>query len=251
MFQLRKIIFILIITPFFCSADDLVKTAIQHDEQLNIAYKNAIPPLNKNQIKKLKKAQLLWIRYRDAICEFESDLPNKGHWIKNNIANSKSLECISRLSVARTKELNDYSKLTGSYKKNTSQNQIILDRSILNNENALGGWMSYGLALRVWPVELGQDGQPNLYKREIFARSKTAQIWQELRDNKAVNPNKDLDELVYIYESGYMEEYVWAYIRKSSRIQNSLKLDKFKQWMFTNLPAHKAIINTGVKVPIP
>ena len=112
------------------------------------------------------------------------------------------------------------------------------------------GWMFYGMALKTWPIELEENGQPNLYKRELFARTKTAQIWQELKGNKAVTSDKYLDELVNIYEAGFMKEYVWAYIRKSSRIQSSLKLDKFKHWMFVNLPDHKAIINTGIKVPI-
>ncbi|RHW74573.1 lysozyme inhibitor LprI family protein [Colwellia sp. RSH04] len=251
MHVIKKIAFLLTITPFLCSAGDLVKSAIQHDEQLNIAYKNTVKILNKNQIKKLKKAQLLWIRYRDAVCEFESDLPKKGHWIKSNIADSNSLECISRLSAERTKELDLYSKLIGSSKKDIRNDQIIIGKSILNDKNAMHGWLFYGMALKTWPIELEESGQPNLYKRELFARSKTAQIWQELKANKAVTPDKYLDELVIIYEAGFMEEYVWAYIRKSGRTQNNLKLDKFKQWIFVNLPDHKAIIHTGVKVSAP
>jgi len=249
MFHIKKMVFILVTIPLFCFADDRVKNAIEHDKQLNIAYNNAIKLLNKNQIKKLRQAQLIWIKYRDAVCEFEKELPQNDHWIRNDLSNSKSLECISRLSVARTKELNTYSKLSKSSGEDTNPNQIIIDKSILKNENALEGWMSYGLALRVWPMELNENGQPDLYKREVFARKNTAQIWSELRGNNAVKSNKDLDELVYIYESGFMEEYVWAYIRKSNRIPENLRLDEFKRWMHANLPAHKATINTGVTIP--
>lgn len=110
MFQLKKVLCILIIIPFICSAKEPIKNAIKYDNQLNIAYKNAIKQLSKNQKTKLKKAQRLWIKYRNAICEFEGDLPNKGHWIEDDISNSQSLKCISRLSIARTKELNEYTK---------------------------------------------------------------------------------------------------------------------------------------------
>ena len=138
-----------------------------------------------------------------------------------------------------------------STKKETGQNQIILDRSIMSNQNTSTGWMAYGLSLKAWPVELDKNGKPSLYKREVFARSKTAQIWQELRENKTVNPDTDLDALVLINDANYMKEYVWSYIYKSVGDQPSgLELDKFKQWITVNLPEHKAVINTGVSVPI-
>ena len=138
-----------------------------------------------------------------------------------------------------------------STKKETGQNQIILDRSVMANQNTSTGWMAYGLSLKAWPVELDKNGKPSLYKREVFARSKTALIWQELREKKTVNPDADLDALVSINDANYMAEYVWSYIYKGVGDQPSgLELGKFKQWMTINLPEHKAVINTGVSVPI-
>ena len=138
-----------------------------------------------------------------------------------------------------------------STKQDTAQNQIILDRSVMSNQNSSTGWMAYGLSLKAWLVELGKNGKPNLYKREVFARSKTALIWQELRENKTVTPDKDLDALVAINDANYMGEYVWIYIHKSLGMQPSgLKLDQFMQWMTANLLDYKAVINTGVSVPI-
>jgi hypothetical protein len=138
-----------------------------------------------------------------------------------------------------------------STKKVTVQNQIILDRSVMSNQNTSTGWMAYGLSLKAWPVELDKNGKPNLYEREVFARSKTALIWQGLRDKKTVNPDEYLDALVAINDANFMAEYVWSFIYKASVVQpSSLKLGKFKQWMTANLPGHKAVINTGVSVPI-
>jgi hypothetical protein len=138
-----------------------------------------------------------------------------------------------------------------STQKNTNQNQIILDRSVMSNQNTSTGWMAYGLSLKAWPVELDQNGKPSLYKREVFARSKTALIWQELREKKTVTPDVNLDALVSINDANYMGEYVWVYIYKGVGVQpKGLGLSKFKKWMSINLPEHKAVINTGVSVPI-
>jgi hypothetical protein len=110
-----------------------------------------------------------------------------------------------------------------STKKETNQNQIILDRSVMSNQNTSTGWMA----------------------------SKTALIWQELREKKTVKPDTYLDALVLINDANYMAEYVWSYIYKDIGDQPSaLELGKFKQWMTVNLPEHKAVINTGVSVPI-
>ena len=127
-----------------------------------------------------------------------------------------------------------------STQKNTNQNQIILDRSVMSNQNTSTGWMAYGLSLKAWPVELDQNGKPSLYKREVFARSKTALIWQELRESKTVNPDVYLDALVSINDANYMGEYVWLLIYKGFGEQpKSLDLNKFKEWMVINLPEHK------------
>jgi len=138
-----------------------------------------------------------------------------------------------------------------STKKDVSQNSITLDRNVMNNENSFKGWLFYGMALKMWPVELDVHGDTDLYKREVFARSKVALIWQELRQKNSVTPDTDLDALVSVYDAGYMREYVWIYIHKSnSGIPNDLKLDKFEQWMAINLPKHEAIIEPGVTVPV-
>jgi hypothetical protein len=73
--------------------------------------------LNDTQKLALRNAQRLWIKYRDAICDFEGNMFKAEHWIEDVISNPKSLKCISRLSLTRTKELNKYSELLGDEPK--------------------------------------------------------------------------------------------------------------------------------------
>ncbi|MBL4815154.1 MAG: DUF1311 domain-containing protein [Shewanella sp.] len=127
MFNLKKLVCVLIVIPFICSAKDLIKDAIEHDKRLNVTYESTMKLLDKSHKLKLKKAQLLWTKYRNTMCEFENDLPNHRHWIENEISNSQQLECISRLSITRKKELNEYAKSAIQQQKNNNKNQVNLE----------------------------------------------------------------------------------------------------------------------------
>lgn len=124
MFNLKKLVYILITIPFICSAKDLIKDAIEHDKRLNVAYESTMKLLDKPHKLKLKNTQLLWIKYRNAMCEFENDLPNNRHWIENEISNSQQLECISKLSITRIEELNKYGRAATQQQKKNNKNQI-------------------------------------------------------------------------------------------------------------------------------
>jgi len=132
-----------------------------------------------------------------------------------------------------------------------NKNQIIIDTSVMKDKNTSTGWLAYGLSLKAWDIELDKNGKPDLYKREVFARTKTALIWQELRESKTVNSDASLDALVTIHKAGFMSEYVWIYIFKELGIQpNNLNMKNFNEWQSVNLIEHQAVINTGVSVPI-
>jgi len=61
---------------------DMNKCAVQKynkaDKQLNIVYKKLKKLLDKTGKQKLKKAQLAWIKYRDAKAEFDADTMRGG-----------------------------------------------------------------------------------------------------------------------------------------------------------------------------
>lgn len=133
--------------------------------------------------------------------------------------------------------------------KTVSNSDIVLDPNLIGNDNTAPGWIAYGLALKAWTPTYDESGEPDLYEREVYARSKAASIWQELLAAKKVKPAPELDDLSKIHQAGYMREYVWRYIFLSTGdTPENVDLAAFEQWMSTNLPEHVARINTGVLV---
>ena len=52
-----------------------------------------------------------WVEYKGAICKFENDLLGYGHMSEGDNSNFKLQKCLSRLNIARTKELKEYYQL--------------------------------------------------------------------------------------------------------------------------------------------
>lgn len=70
------------------------------DAQLNAAYREFMSKLNPEETAQLKTAQLAWIKFRDANCEFVAD-QYKGGSIQPMIA----AMCLADQTSARTSEL--------------------------------------------------------------------------------------------------------------------------------------------------
>ena len=127
--------------------------------------------------------------------------------------------------------------------------KIHLDQNILTDENTRAGWLAYGLAMSAWEPELLENGEPDLFAREIYARNTSAQIWKEMKANGSADPGTDLDILQYISESGFMAEYLWVYLRDSKwQKPDNLRLEEFSKWQLINLEGHIPVKNTGVSV---
>jgi uncharacterized protein YecT (DUF1311 family) len=124
----KNMVGLLLLVPFFCSANELLENTIEYDEKLNIAYHKVVKRLYEPHKSAIQKAQRLWVKYRNTTCEFEVDLPRKGHWIEQGYSNSQSLTCISKLTLARTNELNAYLEST--------QKQQVLGYQLTINQDA-------------------------------------------------------------------------------------------------------------------
>lgn len=74
----------------------------RQDARLNKAYKEVMGGLSNDRKKQLKTAQRLWIKYRDANCDFYAD-PDGGTY-----AQVSANECFLNATAARAKELESF-----------------------------------------------------------------------------------------------------------------------------------------------
>lgn len=72
------------------------------DAELNKVYRELIKDTGKAERAKLRAAQLAWIRFRDAQCDYES-IGNKG----GSIYPMVSSFCLARVTTARVKQLQE------------------------------------------------------------------------------------------------------------------------------------------------
>jgi uncharacterized protein YecT (DUF1311 family) len=72
------------------------------DAELNKVYRELIKDTGTTERAKLRAAQLAWIKFRDAQCDYES-IGNKGGSIYPMVASF----CLARVTTARTKQLQE------------------------------------------------------------------------------------------------------------------------------------------------
>ncbi|MBD2598427.1 lysozyme inhibitor LprI family protein [Nostoc spongiaeforme FACHB-130] len=73
------------------------------DKKLNQVYKQLLPKLSKTRQQKLIAAQLAWIKFRDASCEFERSAYEGG-----SIAPAIYAGCLEEATNQRTQQLREY-----------------------------------------------------------------------------------------------------------------------------------------------
>ena len=78
------------------------KNMKEADAELNKIYKQLMSRIDKNQKDKLKAAELAWIKYRDAHCEFEASF-YEGGTMQPQVHSS----CLRAMTEKRTKELQE------------------------------------------------------------------------------------------------------------------------------------------------
>jgi len=78
----------------------------RQDKKLNTMYQNTMKSLTNKRKEELKKTQQLWIKYRDANCDFYAD-PDGG-----TMASILGANCVMDMTTQRTKELEGFYKLT-------------------------------------------------------------------------------------------------------------------------------------------
>lgn len=75
----------------------------EDDQKLNQAYQELLPKLQESRRKKLIAAQQVWIKFRDASCDFERSAVEGG-----TMAPTIYYGCLGETTEARTKKLKQY-----------------------------------------------------------------------------------------------------------------------------------------------
>jgi uncharacterized protein YecT (DUF1311 family) len=73
------------------------------DKKLNQVYQKLLPKLPKSRQQKLIDAQLAWVKFRDASCEFE-----RSGYEGGTIAPAIYSACLEKFTKQRTQQLRDY-----------------------------------------------------------------------------------------------------------------------------------------------
>ena len=73
------------------------------DKKLNQVYQQLQSKLTANQKQRITNAQLAWIKFRDASCDYE-----RGQFEGGTMASPVGIHCLAEMTAKRTKELEKY-----------------------------------------------------------------------------------------------------------------------------------------------
>jgi len=125
----------------------------------------------------------------------------------------------------------------------------VLDEKTFNSmsEGAGAAWLGYANARAIWVSDnfdvaaINNNQYYYTFEEEFFAREKLAQVWEEV---KALDPQaRDwyLDNILKVYKTGFLEEYVWHHLNDEEWIEEpeGLEMEGFFAWSETNLSGHR------------
>jgi hypothetical protein len=123
---------------------------------------------------------------------------------------------------------------------------ISVTEEAVRDNHAAAAWLGYGIALATFG---DRRETPNFFEREVYARSRAAKVWNEIRQKERVRPNKDLDALATVETNGFMREYVWHYLRRPDwKEPDNLRNQEFLDWKNQHLQSHTPVIDPGVRL---
>ena len=126
--------------------------------------------------------------------------------------------------------------------------RVKLDEDILNKPHAMTAWSFYGTCKQEWRNTKYFEYFPHAeeyrysYNEELDCRKRLAQFWSDLKQNHPEANDVYLDDLVKVYRSIYMPEYVYKYFRTSDwHIEKDrFRLKEFKEWAKKHIKGHKS-----------
>ncbi|MBI5354543.1 MAG: hypothetical protein HZB50_18030 [Chloroflexi bacterium] len=135
---------------------------------------------------------------------------------------------------------------------------IVLDPALKNEETPIiSAWMGYAISRTEWiqanvsTDEIVQRGYERTFEEEVSARSTLAILWKELRGPDTSLKNPYLDDLLKVYEAGYIKEYTWIFLASSDWLQpDGLLLEEFSAWSKKNLINHSPETHADVEITV-
>ena len=115
-------------------------------------------------------------------------------------------------------------------------------RAHSDDDPVLQSWVAYSLAKSVCQVDIGGDIPSRVtdYGCEFTARRHLVENWQEQRLENPAASNRYLDDLVRVYEAGFLDEYTVRYFgRRHWQVPVEVEVDKFHRWQRKNLRGHR------------
>ena len=104
-----------------------------------------------------------------------------------------------------------------------------------STDPVLQAWVAYGLARSVCQLEIGgpNPARNQAFECELVAREALIARWQQ----SEAQGDAYLERLTATHSAGYLEEYVWHYLRRQEWARpEDLDLEGFKAWRGEFLP---------------
>lgn len=117
----------------------------------------------------------------------------------------------------------------------------LAERALHDPDPVLQSWVSYSLTKSACQLRGGgqNPARATSFECELKAREHLVETWSELQTGGAAPQNRYLDELRRVARAGYLDEYVWQYLKKSSwQAPVDMDAQQFSLWRRQYLPEH-------------
>ena len=118
----------------------------------------------------------------------------------------------------------------------------LADRAMTDGDPAYQGWVRYSLARSTCQLGIGGDNpaRATSFECERTARRLLAEAWQEARAEDRGVHDPYLDDLLVVYEAGFLDEYVAGNFRRRHwDLPRDLRSSDYRRFMKTRLPDHE------------
>lgn len=118
----------------------------------------------------------------------------------------------------------------------------LADRAMTDSDPAYQGWVRYSLALSTCQLGIGGDNpaRATSFDCERTARRLLAEAWQASTAMDPAARDRYLDDLVVVYEAGYLDEYVAGNFRRRHwELPPELRTSSYRRFMKSRLPDHE------------